>query len=140
MRKPPPPGFRPPSGQYPGRVAFCGGPANGHHPPRGAPPDPPSRDSISLGGLTQPTTHRPTPSPEWERYTSQNQRPTSPQYRLPTEIRGEGPVKYPSGRMYTRGLPTLQSRPLFQRPGRPVSDDATTVLSNFLFSHARNAT
>ena len=28
-------------------------------------------NSISLGGLTQPTTHRPTPSPGWERYTSQ---------------------------------------------------------------------
>ena len=37
----------------------------------------------------QPT--GPPPAPEWERYTSQNQRPTSPQYRLPTEIRGRVP-------------------------------------------------
>ena len=95
MRKPPPPGFWAPSGQYPGRVAFCGGPANGHHPPRGAPPDPPSRDSISLGGLTQPTTHLPTPSPEWKRYNLSKPETNLPAIQAANRNQGGGSRKRP---------------------------------------------
>ena len=60
---------------------ICGGQATGHHPPRGAPPDPPSRDSYRSEGSPQPATHRPTPSPGWERYTSQTRDNLPP--RLP---------------------------------------------------------